>query len=400
MNRFNNGQNRNRFRSFGGGSRTRSSSRNPNKEQIQSSLYIKKAVVTEDKEIYKHSFVFQDLNVDPILKRNIATKAFTIPTPIQDQAIEPAMKGKDLLGLANTGTGKTAAFLIPLIQKVITHPMEQVLIITPTRELAEQIDNDFRDLARGLRIYSVQCTGGNSIGKQIGLIRRGVNFYIGTPGRLQDLYKRKVLHLEGINSLVLDEIDRMLDMGFLVPIREIVSKLPEDKHSMFFSATVNRKIEDLINTFLKPDFVKISVVKGRTAENVDQDIVTYGSASDKIAKLEEILKHDQTHKTLIFVSTKRFADRLDKDLYEKGYKVATIHGDKRQSQRTRALDLFKTARVQILIATDVAARGLDISDISHVINYDEPNTYDDYVHRIGRTGRADKKGIALTFVQR
>ena len=369
-------------------------------EVISVNRYINKQVKEVKKVEFVPSYNYSDLKINPTLKQNVLSKGYTVPTPIQDTAIAAVMNGKDVLGIANTGTGKTAAFLIPLLEKVIKNRQEKVLIITPTRELAGQINAELFSLTARLNIYSVECTGGNPIYRQIDKLRRGFNFVVGTPGRLMDLAKQKKLDFSRFNNLVLDEVDRMLDMGFVEDIKGIIAQLPKERQTLFFSATVDRKIESLIGTILKKDFVKISVVTGETAENVIQDVVYFRDNEDKLNQLESILKDEGTTKTLVFVNTKRFVDRLDEQLYKRGHRVCAIHGDKRQNFRTRAIANFKSGVTDILIATDVAARGLDIPSVSHVINFDEPNSFQDYIHRIGRTGRAGKPGIALTFVMK
>ena len=383
-----------------GGGRGRASNRGRFSTYIDENKYIKKAKVQSESKPFEPSFKYEELNVDPQLKQNILKKGFNNPTPIQDQGIPLAMAKKDILGVANTGTGKTAAFLIPLVQKIINYRNEKVLIITPTRELAQQINEELYELTRNLKIYSVECTGGSPIYRQISELRRGVSFVIGTPGRLLDLHKRNVIDYSRYTNLVLDEVDRMLDMGFIDDIKDIISYLPKERQSLFFSATMDRKVEDLIKVILKPDYQKVSVSTGVTAENVEQNIVRFSGRDDKLKQLMDILNQEKTEKTLIFVNTKRFVDQLEDELLDKGLRVSAIHGDKKQQQRRKAIEMFKTNRSNILIATDVAARGLDIPNVSHVINFDEPNNFEDYIHRIGRTGRADKSGIALTFVQK
>jgi superfamily II DNA/RNA helicase len=320
------------------------------------------------------------------------------------------LKGQDVFGMANTGTGKTAAFLLPLIEKIFKtkgqNKKETVLIMAPTRELALQIENDFKKLAFGFGMFSVACVGGLPIMKQIREIKMGVSFVIGTPGRIKDLINRKVLDLSTCHSVVLDEADRMLDMGFRDDMVYIIGKTAkENRQTLFFSATLSPEIKKLTEQYLK-DPVFISVISGETAKNIDQDIVRYRGKEEQLEKLYEILKKDSLvvgnekslMKILIFREMKRSVDVLAKELLGMGFKVGGIHGDKRSRERIRILDSFKKDQINILIATDVAARGLDIPDVTHVINYDVPQTYDTYVHRIGRTGRAGKKGIALTFV--
>lgn len=362
--------------------------------------YIAAAQPITEVKAYIPTFKYADLDVNPTLRRNILKKGYENPSPIQDQSIPHALKGKDILGIANTGTGKTAAFLIPLLQKVIDDKSKKVIIITPTRELAEQINDELYSLTADLRIFSVKCIGGDNIFRQIQNIRRGFNFIIGTPGRLQDLIERKVLDISRFDSIVLDEVDRMLDMGFVDEIKFLIKMLPEEKQSLFFSATMDRKIEGLIQLILKPDYVKVAVSQGEASKNIHQDIVYFEDTKDKLDKLKGLIKDHSPERILIFANTKREVDKIDEILYNERLAVDSIHGDKRQSARKQALTKFKTGRANVLIATDVAARGLDIPDVKLVINYDEPNNHEDYIHRIGRTGRAGKIGKALTFIRR
>jgi ATP-dependent RNA helicase RhlE len=367
-------------------------------ERIDFSRFINKAVITEEVEVFHPEHKFEDFKIDARLKKAVVAKGYSDPTPIQDRTISHILKGADLVGIANTGTGKTAAFLIPLINKVILNPKECVLIIVPTRELAIQIDDELIEFTKGMKIYSVCCVGGVAIGPQISDLRYHNNFIIGTPGRLKDLIQRKMIDLSKINTVVLDEADRMLDMGFIADMRFVIAGMPKIRQTLFFSATLSTDVDRVIKEFLK-DPVRISVKTQDTAKNVDQDIVRIGSQDNKIDVLHELLNQKELSKVLIFGRTKHGVEKLSKVLSQRGFKAESIHGNKNHAKRQRALGLFKDDRVQILVATDVAARGLDIADVTHVINYDLPETYDDYVHRIGRTGRGTKKGIALTFVQ-
>lgn len=331
------------------------------------------------------------------LKKNITYKKYTSPTKIQYEAIPKILQGRDILGLASTGSGKTAAFLIPMINKGVHDRSQRFLIVVPTRELAIQIQDEFMQLARNTGLRSVLVIGGNSIGAQIGILRRDPAFIIATPGRLKDVSERGAIYLKDINNVILDEVDRMLDMGFIDDIRYITSRLNENRQSLFFSATMNRKSEEIANTLLKNP-VKIEVEKQEPGKNVDQDVVRLKPGENKFNVLCEYLSKDEFKKILVFTRTKREAENLSKKLFDRGIKVNALHGDKRQAQRTKIIDSFKRDIINILIATDVASRGLDVNNISHVINYDIPENYDDYIHRIGRTGRAGKKGSALTFV--
>jgi len=389
------------FRKSGGGHRQGGASRKKfGGERIDFSRFIKKGIFVEEKPyVSKHSFA--DFPFNPQLYKNIKRAGFENPRPIQDQAIPTVLAGKDVFGMANTGTGKTAAFLLPLIEKISKtkgqNKRETVLIMAPTRELALQIESDFKTLAFGFGMFSVACVGGLPIMKQIREIKMGVSFVVGTPGRLRDLIDKKVLDLSTCHSVVLDEADRMLDMGFRDDMVYIIGKTAKERQTLFFSATLSPDIKKLTGQYLK-DPVFISVISGETLKNIDQDVIRVRSKEEKLEKLHEVLKKEASQKVLIFREMKHSVDSLAKELHALGFKVGGIHGDKRSRERIRILESFKKDHISILIATDVAARGLDIPDVTHVINYDVPQTYDTYVHRIGRTGRSGKKGTALTFV--
>ncbi len=367
-------------------------------EIINSSRFIHKAEITEKVEHFVPEHTFADFAFGDALTRNIASKGYTQPTPIQDRIIPHIMKGADVVGIANTGTGKTGAFLLPLIHKVLAHPKSNVFIMAPTRELATQINDELKSFTMRMKLFSVCCVGGAGMGRQIAELKYHNHFIVGTPGRLKDLIERKFIDMSKFDTVVIDEADRMLDMGFIRDVKFIVSRVPAAHQTLFFSATMSRDIEGLIKDFLK-DPVMISVKTGDTSKNVDQDIVKVEHRGGKLDALHKLLTKPEFSKVLIFGKTKRGVEQLAKILSEKGFKASSIHGNKNQSQRERALDLFKKNHIQILVATDVAARGIDVPDITHVINYDIPATYDDYVHRIGRTGRGDKKGKALTFIE-
>ncbi len=364
---------------------------------IDVSKFINKTVITEEAVVFIPEHMFKDFQIDERLKQNILAKGYNAPTPIQDRVIPHILHGQDVVGIANTGTGKTAAFLVPLINKILANPKEKVLIMAPTRELAQQIDAELKEFVKGLKIFSVCVVGGAPIGRQINDLRYQFNFVIGTPGRIKDLIERRALNLSGFSSVVLDEADRMLDMGFINDMKLLMSLMPKPRHTLFFSATLSREIEVLIKDFLR-DPVMISVKTRDTASSVEQDIVRIKPGEEKIEVLHDLLIKPEFKKVLVFGRTKHGVEKLSVALNARGFKSQSIHGDKNQSQRQRALDLFKKDVSQILVATDVAARGLDIAGVSHVINFDIPETYDDYVHRIGRTGRAGAKGKALTFI--
>lgn len=398
--RYKYGHRRNRrssYRSSSYSNSRRGGGYNRKGSSISINQLVAKAVYEDLPSIYVLDHSLLEYNLVRELKNNITYKKYTCPTKIQYEAIPQILQGKDILGLASTGSGKTAAFLIPMINKGVLDPSQRFLIIEPTRELAMQIQDEFMQLARNTGLRSVLVMGGNSMGAQIGILKRDPQFVIATPGRLKDLVERKAINLLKINNVVLDEVDRMLDMGFIDDIRFITSQLSENKQSLFFSATMNRKSEEIANTLLKRP-VKIEVQKMEQGKNVDQDIIRLKNGENKFEVLCDYVSKDEFKKVLIFTRTKREAENLSHKLLDKGIKVNSLHGDKRQTQRTRIIEAFKKDYLNILIATDVASRGLDINNISHVINYDIPQNYDDYIHRIGRTGRAGKKGYALTFV--
>jgi ATP-dependent RNA helicase RhlE len=364
---------------------------------VDLSKLINKAKPIIDKEVFVPQHQFADFAIEQKLKDTIIGKGYVTPTPIQDKSIPLVLEGNDIVGIAQTGTGKTAAFLIPLINKVLLDRNERALIMVPTRELAIQIEQEFYGFAKGLQINAVCCVGGAGIDPQIRVLRRKPNFVIGTPGRLKDLMERRELDVSVFQSVVLDEADRMLDMGFITDMRFIMAKMSTPRHTLFFSATLSREIEALIHEFLnKP--ARVSVKTRDTAENVDQDVIRVGAGQTKFDILLEMLGDPSFNKVIVFGRTKHGVERLARDLNAQGIRADSIHGDKTHGRRQKALGLFKQDHVQVLVATDVAARGLDISGVSHVINYDLPATYEDYTHRIGRTGRAGLAGKALTFI--
>lgn len=341
---------------------------------------------------------FSDFNINENLKRNIIEHGYNSTTLIQDKTIPHIIEGKDVIGIANTGTGKTAAFLIPLINKAFNDKNERVLIVTPTRELALQIIDEFRIFARGMSLEGALCIGGANMRRQEERLRHLPNFVIGTPGRLKDLIRRNRLNLSVFNNVVLDEVDRMVDIGFIADVKYFISLLPKRRQSLFFSATVSNKVNEILQNFVT-NAIKVSVKRQDTAENIDQDVIRVSRNSKKQDILHELLKKEGFDKVLIFGRTKWGIEKLTRVLIDRGFRAASIHGNKSQGQRQRALEQFRENEIRILLATDVASRGLDIDNVTHVINYDAPESYDDYIHRIGRTGRAGKKGVALTFVE-
>lgn len=363
--------------------------------QVDPRLLVKKAEPQASRE-YVAQHQFREFALHETIQRNIAAKGYTTPTPIQDRVIPEVLGGRDVIGLASTGTGKTAAFLLPLIDKIGRDPRQKVLIITPTRELAVQIMDEGRSFARGTNCYFAIVIGGVDINRQVRELRRHPQVVVGTPGRIRDLTERRELRLSEYATIVLDEVDRMLDMGFVNEMRAIVRALPTPRHSLFFSATMNDKARGIAREFLHEP-VLVEVQTQRASEAVDQDIVRL-AGRNKIDVLHDLLIRPGFDKVLVFGRTKHGMEKLSRTLVERGFAATAIHGNKSQSQRQRALTAFKSNQVKILLATDVAARGLDIDSVTHVINYELPETYADYIHRIGRTGRADKTGCALTFI--
>ena len=365
------------------------------------SQFINKNPIDVIEEVYTPKNTFNTFGLSETLVGAIAKLGLKTPTPIQDQIIPEILKGHDVIGLAETGTGKTAAFLIPILEETLKDKAKnknrQTLILAPTRELAIQINEELYKLSRGLGIYSTICVGGMSIIPQIKSLRRTNHFIIGTPGRVLDLIKRKNLKPENTTTVVLDEADRMLDMGFINDMRTILSSTPKDRETLFFSATMSSGAKKLVNDFLR-DPIIISVKKKDVTDSIAQDVVRY-NYHDKFDTLVSLLKNPEFKRVLIFGSMKHSVEKLAKQLsMEAGVTADSIHGNKSHGQRQRSLKRFKKGEVRVLVATDVAARGIHIDDVTHVINYDLPMTFEDYVHRIGRTGRGTKHGKALTFV--
>ncbi len=342
---------------------------------------------------------FHDFDLPEKLLKSLDAMAFTDATPIQEQAIPASLEGKDVLGTAQTGTGKTGAFAIPLAAKLLTNPKESLIVLTPTRELAMQVCKVFKDLLSTERsVKTALLIGGESIGRQFSQLRNNPRVIVGTPGRINDHLNRGTLRLNETRSLVLDESDLMLDMGFDVQIETIISEMPEERQTMMFSATLPRKIESMAGRYLKNP-VRVSVgQQSEPGKNIEQQTLMI-SDGDKYSNLLDQLDQ-RTGSVIIFVKTKRGADRLSIKLNEEDHKSAAIHGDLRQSKRDRVLQGFRNQKYRIMVATDVAARGIDVPHIRHVINYDLPQCPEDYIHRIGRTARAGEKGAAVSFVTR
>jgi ATP-dependent RNA helicase RhlE len=339
--------------------------------------------------------------IDPVQQALVEEK-YEVPTPIQAQTIPPALEGRDILGCAQTGTGKTAAFALPILNRLGSAPRKSmqkrpfVLVLAPTRELAIQIDQSFATYGRNLRLRRALVYGGVGMGNQVRAMDRGAHIVVATPGRLLDLMNQGYIKLDRLEVFVLDEADRMLDMGFLPDLKRIISQLPPDRQSLFFSATLPPKIVELSQSLLQ-DPVHVTVTPESTCvERIEQHVLLL-DRGEKRAKLREIVEHADAVRTVVFTRTKRGADIVEENLLRTGIKAVAIHGNKSQNARQRALIAFRSNLVHVLVATDVAARGIDIDGVTHVINYDMPIEPESYVHRIGRTGRAGASGIAISF---
>lgn len=360
-------------------------------------LFVKKASHTDIKPFVSEK-TYKELNLNPLLIKSIDQKGYERPTEIQEKSIEHLISGQNLIGVASTGTGKTGAFLIPIIEKMLSDKQLSALIVVPTRELAQQVQEEFRSLTKGLSLNSVCFIGGTNVGKDMRLARMNQNLIVGTPGRLNDLMDRRALSLNKTNVLVLDEFDRMLDMGFVNDIRKIVSSMPQRDQTMLFSATIEPAQEKIIKQLVENP-IRVNVSSGtKSSDNVDQDIIRVSADENKFDVLLDLLGGESFEKVIVFAETKRVADKISKKLSKAGMRSDVIHGDKSQNYRTKAIKHFKDGTTRVLVATDVAARGIDVDNVTHVVNFQIPQTMDSYIHRIGRTGRAGKTGMAYTFV--
>jgi len=369
-----------------------------NTKSLDPNLFVKKAKPQEVAK-YVSSRSIQELPVDNSIIANLLSKGYKTPTEIQDKTIEAILEGKDLMGLAQTGTGKTGAFLIPMINNLLKQkPSFQILVISPTRELAMQIESEFISIAKGLKLNSTCLIGGTSVSRDINNLRRPSHIVIGTPGRITDMVRQRALNLNNFSILVLDEFDRLLDMGFSKDIQKLVDGMMNRQQTILFSATEEKDQKKQINNLLNNP-VEVRVRTGNvSADSIDQDIVVVKNGEKKMDVLLNMVRDKSFEKVLVFAETKRWVSRICSDLRKAGIKADEIHGNKSQNYRINALNSFKNKKIQVLVATDVAARGLDISHVSHVINYQQPKDMDSYIHRIGRTGRAGEFGKAYTFI--
>jgi ATP-dependent RNA helicase RhlE len=340
---------------------------------------------------------FNEFALSPAILQAVEERDHTIPTPIQEQVIPAVLDGRDVLGIAATGSGKTAAYVLPLLDRMAAHSGVHTLVVVPTRELAYQVEEEVLSYGRYLGVRAVVIVGGAASAKQISQLRGGAQVVIGTPGRLLDLNQRGVLDLYQVKALVLDEVDRMLDLGFLPDMQRIVSKLPGHRQSLFFSATMPAAIAPLAAHLLEQP-VEVTVGKPATTVPTVTQSVQVIMDGRKIDALEELLREPAAQRVLIFGKTKRDVDDIHSQLRRRGFRVEILHGDRAMDQRLSALDKFKTGETPVMVATDLAARGLDVPDVTHVVNYDVPQSLEDYIHRVGRTARASKDGEAITLV--
>jgi ATP-dependent RNA helicase RhlE len=354
---------------------------------------------------------FSDFKLSPVLKSNLSRAGFVKPTPVQSEAIPPALEGRDVIATAQTGTGKTLAFVVPILESLSSDKARldaaiqasvygavRALILTPTRELAMQIHETFAKLQGSTGLQAVVVCGGMNETRQLRAIRGGASIVVATPGRLVDFLDRKLIKLSGIKTLVMDEADRMLDMGFLPSIKTILKDMPEFRQTLFFSATIENSVKTLINTYLKNPVRVAMGATTKVADNIDLNVYEV-EQTEKVALLQSMLKENKGS-FLIFARTKHGTERLAKHLAMAGTKAARIHGDRTQNQRNEAMKGFKEGHYRVLVATDVAARGIDVQGISHVVNFDLPQAPEDFLHRVGRTARAGMRGTASTFSTR
>jgi ATP-dependent RNA helicase RhlE len=361
-------------------------------------LFVKKAKPSGQAG-FRTEKTFVDLNLNAKLLANIQAKGYETLTTIQEQSILPLLEGRDMMAISKTGSGKTAAFLIPIIEHALKDPRNYTaLVVTPTRELALQIEEEFKSLVAGLQLYSATFIGGTNINSDYKQLERKLQVIVGTPGRLLDLSDRKLLKLNQVNTLVLDEFDRMLDMGFVNDVKKLVNLIGRRDQTLLFSATLEPAQKQLISTLLNNPIEVIVENAGGTNENIEQQTIKVPDGAEKFDMLSGLFKNPEMDKVILFTETKRLADRLAKKLNQVGIAAGQIHGDKSQNFRNKMIEDFKKGNIRVLVATDVAARGIDVADVSHVINYQLPMTMDAYIHRIGRTGRAGKIGHAITFV--
>lgn len=369
------------------------------KSELNPNLLIKDAQEIKE-EVYQSKITIDQYPVQQAIIDRLKKKGYVRPTEVQERTLDHLLKGKNMLGIAQTGTGKTAAFLVPIVEQLLIRKKNKsyALVVVPTRELALQVEEEFKSMTKGLGLWSGCFIGGTNINKDMEVLKRSKHLIVATPGRLLDLEGRGVINLDRFKILVLDEFDRMLDMGFARDVDRIVDKMHRREQTMLFSATLNPKqrnrIEEILETY---ETVKVATGQ-HSSDRVKQDIILVESPQVKFTKLISLLKQDDFSKVIVFDETKHRVKRLAQKLNKIGIDAADIQGNRSQNARQKALKDFKSGKIKVLCATDVAGRGIDVSDVSHVINYQIPMSYDSYIHRIGRTGRAGKLGVAITFV--
>lgn len=370
-----------------------------NKESTLSPHLFEKRAIESETVTYQSTRKITDLPVNPKILANLTKKGYTVPTEIQDKSIEAILAGRDVIGIAQTGTGKTGAFLIPTLHHLLGKaPANQMLIVSPTRELAVQINEELKSISAGLGIFSTCLIGGTNLAKDLQNLRKPNHIIVGTPGRINDLARQRALRFDQFQILVLDEFDRLLDMGFYRDIQIMVEAMKNREQTVLFSATEDKKQKPIIDSLLvNPVSVRVST-GNVSGDHIDQETVKVNPGENKMNVLIRMLRQDDFKKVIVFADTKRWVKVVCRDLLAAGIKADQIHGNKSQNYRLQALSNFKKEAIQVLVATDVAARGLDISQVSHVINYQQPKSMDSYIHRIGRTGRAGLSGKAYTFI--
>lgn len=380
---------------------SRSKSRSKNGRQgkpIDVSHFINKTPESSKSEEYQVINKFHDFQLNPGLEHNIHVKGYTSPTEIQDKTIPDSLLGRDIVGVAGTGTGKTAAFLIPVIEKLLHRGRDQsVLIIAPTRELVNQIFQEYYELTKGLQLYATTLIGGTNITNSLRALKKTNHVVIATPGRLNDMVERGAIKLHKFHTLVLDEFDRMLDMGFKDEILDVNERMSHKEQTLLFSATMQKNQQKLVDIVTNDPIYVTAQVKTHDTSAIVQDVLKVGNQK-RMEMVHELIQSVQNEKVILFCETKRLVDKVHRYLRDLSVLTDLIHGDKTQNARQKALNRFRSGSVNVLVATDVLARGIDVDDVSLVINYQAPRTHEDYVHRIGRTGRAGKKGRAVTLV--
>jgi len=380
-------------------SRSRSGGSRFKKSALEPSMMVNTAIkIKDDKKCFKPR-PFYELDISPKLQSRIKNKGYKKATEIQDKTFEIVSQGESIIGIANTGTGKTGAFLIPIINRLINNKNKnKTIVLIPTRELAQQVDQEFKSLTKGLKIFSSCFIGGTNVNKDINKLRRLNHVIIGTPGRINDMINRRALKLHDFTKVVLDEFDTMLDMGFIQEVKKIINQMHKRNQTILFSATENPKQQNIIDNLVK-QYKKVKVSEGKAnTDNIYQEVIKPKDDKEKNQMLVDLLRKKEFKKVLIFSETKRQVSKLCRVLKKFDLKVDEIHGNKSQQYRSKAIQKFKLGTIQIMVATDVASRGIDIDNITHVINYRIPSSKESYIHRIGRTGRAGKEGYALTFI--